>query len=139
MPAATASSFAWFPAFSPVTRISAVAVASGQGKMPWFSTMKWRRRGTRNRMPMQPPRKLTSTTCQRVGVGTPLFGVLARMYRAGMVKAAPLTTWLELAPMLWMITFSRIVFLRGKKRESPTARMAMGMAASMPCPSFRAR
>ena len=28
-----------------------------------------------------------------------------------MVKAAPLTTWLLLAPMLWTITFSRIVCL----------------------------
>ena len=56
-----------------------------------------------------------------------------------MVKAAPLTTWLLLAPMLWTMTFSRMVFLRGKKRDRPTARMAMGMAASMPWPSFRAR
>ena len=33
--------------------------------------------------------------------------------------------------MLWTMTFSRIVFLRLKNPETPTARMLIGIAASI--------
>jgi hypothetical protein len=41
--------------------------------------------------------------------------------------------------MDWMITFSSRVDLREKNVPRPMARMAMGIAASMPCPTLRAR
>ena len=51
-------------------------------------------------------------TCQIDGCMTPLPGSAASMYSAGMVNTAPETTWLELAPMDWTNTFSRIVLRR---------------------------
>ncbi len=41
--------------------------------------------------------------------------------------------------MDWTMTFSRSELRREKKRERPMVRMEMGMAASMPCPTFSAR
>ena len=49
---------------------------------------------------------------------------------AGRVKIAPATTAPEQAPMDWMITFSRKALLRLAAAETPTAIIAMGMAAS---------
>ena len=43
---------------------------------------------------------------------------------------APATITPLLAPMDWIMTFSPKAFLRLKALESPTAMMAMGMAAS---------
>ena len=47
-----------------------------------------------------------------------------------MVKTAPETTCDELAPIDWTMTFSRMVERRRNMRPMPTARIAMGMAAS---------
>jgi len=44
----------------------------------------------------------------------------------------------ELAPMDWMITFSSSELRRRKNPESPMARMAIGMAASIPWPTLSA-
>jgi hypothetical protein len=54
-----------------------------------------------------------------------------------MVNIAPATITPELDPMDWMITFWPSAFLILKTAESPTARMAMGMAASNTCPILR--
>ena len=58
---------------------------------------------------------------------------------AGSVKMAPATTAPEQPPMDWMITFcaSPSFFLRALVR--PTAMMAIGIAASNTCPTFRPR
>ena len=56
-----------------------------------------------------------------------------------MVNTAPATTALDAAPIDWMITFSRIVLLRAKTFAIPMAMMAIGIAASIPCPVLRAR
>ena len=50
---------------------------------------------------------------------------------------APATMPLLLAPIDWMMTFSPKAFLRLKALDSPTAMMAMGMAASNTWPIFR--
>ncbi len=57
---------------------------------------------------------------------------------AGMVKTDPPTTMPEVAPMARMFTFSIMMLLRATMAEKPMARMEMGMAVSMPWPSFRA-
>ena len=44
----------------------------------------------------------------------------------------------EVAPIATMLTFSSSVLLPRKSAEKPTARMAMGMAGSIPCPSLSA-
>jgi len=56
-----------------------------------------------------------------------------------MVKTAPETTCEELAPIDWMMTFSRMVLRREKRGDRAMARMAMGIAASMPWPTRSAR
>ena len=56
---------------------------------------------------------------------------------AGKVKIAPATTAPEQAPMLWMITFSPSALLRCVAVDTPTAMMAIGMAASKTCPTFK--
>ena len=61
------------------------------------------------------------------------------MYKAGKVKMAPATITPEQAPMDWMMTFSPNAFLRLAAPDTPTAMMAMGMAASKTCPTFRPR
>ena len=58
---------------------------------------------------------------------------------AGSVKMAPATTAPEQAPMLWMMTFSRRAFERLAAALTPTAIIAMGMAASNTWPTFRPR
>ncbi len=61
---------------------------------------------------------------------------------AGMVKTDPPTTMPEVAPMARMFTFSmRPLFLMAilaMKAEKPMARILIGMAVSMPCPSLSA-
>ena len=58
---------------------------------------------------------------------------------AGRVKIPPATTVPEQAPIDWIITFwLRESFLRAAL-ERPTARMAMGMAASNTWPTFSPR
>ena len=49
---------------------------------------------------------------------------------AGSVKIAPATTAPEQAPIDWMMTFSPRALLRLAAVDTPTAMMAMGMAAS---------
>jgi hypothetical protein len=101
--------------------------------------MKWYRSGIRNRMPRQPPRNDTAMTWTIVGCATPVPGCAASMYRAGIVNTAPDTTCDELAPIDWMITFSRMVLLRENSGDRPIARIAIGIAASIPCPTLSAR
>ena len=66
-----------------------------------------------------------------------------RMWMAGMVKTEPPATIPEVAPMARTFTFSSRLEARPfstltARVEKPTARIEMGMADSMPCPSFRA-
>ena len=49
---------------------------------------------------------------------------------------APATTLPEAAPMPVMMTFSSSEVRRLKMRARPMARMEMGMAASIPWPTF---
>ena len=49
---------------------------------------------------------------------------------------APATITPLLAPIDWMMTFSAKAFFRLKALESPTAMMAIGIAASNTCPTF---
>ena len=49
---------------------------------------------------------------------------------------APATITPEHAPMDWMMTFSPSALLRLAAPDTPTAMMAMGMAASNTCPTF---
>ena len=58
---------------------------------------------------------------------------------AGKVKMAPATTAPEQAPIDWMITFSPSAFERLAAVDTPTAMMAMGMAASNTWPTFSPR
>ena len=61
------------------------------------------------------------------------------IYIAGRVKIAPATTAPEQAPILCMMTFSANPSLRFAAVDTPTAIMAIGMAASNTCPTFRPR
>ena len=56
--------------------------------------------------------------------------ITCRMYKAGSVKMAPATITPEQAPIDWMITCSPNAFLRFAAPETPTAMIAIGMAAS---------
>ena len=58
---------------------------------------------------------------------------------AGNVKMAPATMTPEQAPIDWMMTFSPSAFLRLVAVLTPTAMMAMGMAASNTWPTFSPR
>ena len=49
---------------------------------------------------------------------------------------APATTMPEHEPIDWIITFSPRAFLRRDALDSPTAIMAIGIAASNTCPTF---
>ena len=55
------------------------------------------------------------------------------------MKMAPATMTPEQAPMDWIMTFSPSAFLRLAAPDTPTAMMAMGMAASNTCPTFSPR
>ena len=61
------------------------------------------------------------------------------MKRAGSVNIAPATIAPEHEPMDWIITFSPREFLRPSALESPTAMMAIGMAASKTWPTLSPR
>ena len=74
-------------------------------------------------MPKNPPNKDDKKTCQNEAFNP-------RMYKPGMVKIAPATMTPDAAPMDCTITFSERAFLRLVSEEYPTAKMAMGMAAS---------
>ena len=58
---------------------------------------------------------------------------------AGSVKMAPATTLPEQAPIDWMMTFSPKALERLAAVLTPTAMMAIGMAASKTCPTFSPR
>ena len=62
-----------------------------------------------------------------------------RIYMAGRVNIAPATTAPEHAPMLCMMTFSASPSLRFAAVDTPTAIMAIGIAASNTCPTFSPR
>jgi hypothetical protein len=83
-------------------------------------------------MPKNPPRLQATTVCRRL-TSSP------RMYSAGSVKIAPATTTPDAAPMDWMMTFSRMLLRLVYRLVIPTARMAIGMAASKTCPATRPR
>ena len=90
-----------------------------------------------NRMPRMPPSSELRKMLMKSAV---MSGYLAcRIYSAGKVKMAPATTLPEHAPMLWMMTFSPNAPLRLATVETPTAMMAIGMAASKTWPTFRPR
>ena len=58
------------------------------------------------------------------------------MYKAGIVNMAPATITPELAPIDWMMTFCPSEPFLLNAAESPTARIAMGIAASKTWPIF---
>ena len=58
---------------------------------------------------------------------------------AGRVKMEPATMAPEQAPMLCMITFSPRALLRLAAVDTPTAMIAIGMAASNTWPTLRPR
>jgi hypothetical protein len=83
-----------------------------------------------------PPSRGTRKICQKL-----VFS--SRMWTAGMTKTLPPAMMPLVAPMARMFTFSSRVEARLLRNftantEKPTARMEMGMALSMPWPSFRA-
>ena len=61
------------------------------------------------------------------------------MKRAGNVNMAPATMTPEQAPIDCMMTFSPKAFFRLVPFESPTAIMAIGIAASNTCPTLKPR
>ena len=61
------------------------------------------------------------------------------MKSAGRVNIAPATMAPEQEPIDWIITFSPKAFLRPSAPESPTAMIAIGMAASNTCPTLSPR
>ena len=61
------------------------------------------------------------------------------MKSAGRVKIAPATIAPEHDPIDWIITFSPSAFLRLSPLDSPTAMIAIGIAASNTCPTLRPR
>ena len=61
------------------------------------------------------------------------------MNSAGRVKIEPATTRPEAAPIDWMMTFSRMVERRLSVTPMPTARMAIGIAASKTWPTLKPR
>ena len=52
---------------------------------------------------------------------------------------APATMTPDEAPIDWMMTFCPSMFFLPRMLPMPTAMMAMGMAASNTCPTFRPR
>ena len=58
---------------------------------------------------------------------------------AGRVNIAPATTTPEHAPMLWIITFCASESFLPSIPVTPTAMIAMGIAASKTCPTLRPR
>ena len=72
--------------------------------------------------------------------GAAISGYLAcKIYIAGRVKMAPATTAPEQAPIDCMMTFSPSPCLRRAAVDTPTAMMAIGIAASNTCPTFSPR
>ena len=89
----------------------------------------------RNKIPNIPPSSELMNTSIKFTVSS---GYLAcKMYKAGKVKIAPATITPEQAPMDWIITFSPNAFFRLAAPDSPTAIMAIGMAASNTWPTFK--
>ena len=122
---------------APLTSTCVVAVASGKGYLPCMSLTKYLRNGMRNSMPKMPPSSDDMNTLRNDAL---ISGYLAcSMYMAGRVNMAPATTAPEHAPMLCMMTFSPRALLRFAAVDTPTAMMAMGMAASNTCPTFSPR
>ncbi|CDA22178.1 unknown [Bacteroides sp. CAG:144] len=75
-------------------------------------------------MPKIPPSNELKKTCKKPADKP---GII---YNAGNVNITPATTVPEQAPMDCIITFSPNAFFRLNPVESPTAIMAIGMAAS---------
>ena len=135
---ASSSGLACGPPFSPLTSTCVVAVASGKGYLPCMSFTKYLRNGMRNSMPSIPPRSDAKNTLRNDALMASPY-LACRMYIAGSVNIAPATTAPEQAPMLCMMTFSPKPFLRLAAVLTPTAMMAMGIAASNTCPTFSPR
>ena len=129
--------FAPLPPLSPLTRTWVVAVASGNGYFPCISLTKYFLNGIRNRIPRTPPRRDEKNTLVKLTVSS---GYLScNIYSAGRVNIAPATIPPEQDPMDWMITFCPNAFFFPSAPDTPTAIMAIGMAASNTCPTFNPR
>ena len=129
--------FAPLPPLSPLTRTCVVAVASGNGYFPCCSFTKYFLNGIRNRIPRIPPKSDEKNTLVKFTVSS---GYLSwSMNRAGRVNMAPATIAPEHDPIDWIITFSPSEFFLLSPLDSPTAMMAIGMAASNTCPTLRPR
>ena len=134
---ALSSNFTLLPPDCPDTSTCVVAVASGKGYLPCMSLTKYLRKGIRNNIPSTPPSREARNTSIKF---TAMSGYSAcSMYRAGSVNMAPATTPPEQAPMLCIITFSPMGFLRLAALDTPTAIIAIGMAASNTWPTLRPR
>ena len=126
-----------FPPLSPLTSTCVVAVASGNGYFPCCSFTKYFLNGMRKSMPRIPPRSDEKNTFVKLTVSS---GYLSwRMNNAGRVKMAPATIAPEHDPIDCIITFSPSAFFLPNALESPTAMMAIGMAASNTCPTLSPR
>ena len=79
-----------------------------------------------------PPHSATRKSLKR-STGSP------RMKRAGRVKIEPATMSPEAAPIDCTMTFSSRVERRFGMRPMPTARIAIGIAASNTCPTLKPR
>ena len=84
-------------------------------------------------MPMMPPRSDDMNTLMNDALISGYFA--CSMYMAGRVNIAPATTAPEHAPMLCMMTFSPSGLWRFAAVDTPTAMIAMGIAASNTCPT----
>ncbi len=65
-------------------------------------------------------------------------GARCSEYSAGTVNTAPATVDADAAPIPVMIMFSSRLERRRNSRAIPIARIEMGIAASIPCPTFSA-
>jgi len=126
------SVFALLPPASPLTSTSVVAVASGKGYFPCISFTKYLLKGMRKRIPRTPPSSEDRNIFQK-------FTSIPNIYMAGRVNIAPATTAPEHPPIDWMMTFWLSPSFLPRAPVSPTAIMAMGIAASNTCPTFRPR
>src|SRR5271168_1311068 len=117
------------PPRSPETNTSAQAVPSGNDKLPCSLTISWRRSGTMNKTPSQPPSSARGKVRQNVNSEPK-----PRKISAGIVNITPAASDSPAEPVVCTILFSRIV-------ERPNARKIlidsteMGMDAETVSPA----
>src|SRR5271167_2364467 len=98
------------PPRSPATRTSAQAVPSGKARLPCSLTISWRRSGTMNKTPSQPPSNASGKMRQKVNSEPK-----PRKINAGSVNITPAASDSPAEPVVCTMLFSKIV-------ERPNAR-----------------